>query len=201
MRVIGNREELRDLYGQPSERAVRKQLDHLDGHCRHFIERSPFLVISSTGPHGADVSPRGDPPGFARVLDPKRLLIPDRAGNNRIDTLENLLADPRVGLLFFLPGVEETLRINGRAQIVVGDALEEMALNGKTPKTGLLVEVEEAFLQCAKALIRSKLWDPATRIERRTFPSFGQILADQLREGSAAEHDRSLAEAYAKRLY
>jgi uncharacterized protein len=201
MRKIETREELRALYGAPSERAVRKQLAYLDKHCRHFVARSPFLVLSSTGPNGADVTPRGDPPGFVEVLDEKRLLIPDRAGNNRIDSLENFLHDDRVGLLFFIPGVDETLRVNGRARIVVGPELERMALNGKTPKTALLVEVEEAFLQCAKALMRSKLWDSATRIDRKTFPSLGQILADQLREGNAAELDRSLAEAYQKRLY
>jgi len=201
MRTIETGEELRALYGTPSERAIRKQLAHLDKHCRHFIERSPFLVISSMGPNGADVSPRGDPPGFVTVLDEKRLLIPDRAGNNRIDSLENILADPRVGLLFFLPGVDETLRINGRARIVVGAEVEAMALNGKAPRTALLVQVEEVFLQCAKALLRSKLWDPATRIERKSFPSFGAILADQLKEGDAAAIDRSLEEAYRTRLY
>ena len=201
MRAIESGEELRALYGRPGERAVRKQLPHIDKHCRHFIERSPFLVVASMGPNGADVSPRGDPPGFVRVLDEKRLLIPDRAGNNRIDSLENILAEPRVGLLFFLPGVDETLRINGRARIVVGAEVEAMAMGGKAPKTALLVEVDEVFLQCAKALLRSKLWDPATRIDRKTFPSFGTILADQLREGEAAEIDRSLAEAYRTRLY
>lgn len=201
MRTIETREELRALYGAPSERAIRKQLARIDKHCRHFIERSPFLVVSSTGPHGADVSPRGDPPGFVTVLDEQRLLIPDRAGNNRIDSLENILADPRVGLLFFLPGVDETLRINGRARVVVGAEVEAMALNGKAPKTALLVEVEEVFLQCAKALIRSKLWDPATRVERKSFPSFGTILADQMKEGAAAEIDRSIEEGYRTRLY
>jgi PPOX class probable FMN-dependent enzyme len=201
MQAIETREELRALYGAPSERAIRKQLAHIDKHCRHFIERSPFLVVSTMGRNGADVSPRGDPPGFVAVLDEKRLLIPDRAGNNRVDSLENILADPRVGLLFFLPGVDETLRVNGRARIVVGAEVDAMALNGKAPKTALLVEVEEVFLQCAKALLRSKLWDPATRIDRRSFPSFGAILADQLKEGDAAAIDRSLDEAYRTRLY
>jgi PPOX class probable FMN-dependent enzyme len=201
MRTIETNEELRALYGTPSERAIRKQLAHIDKHCRHFIERSPFLVIASMGPNGADVSPRGDPPGFVAVLDEKRLLIPDRAGNNRIDSLANLVADPRVGLLFFLPGVDETLRINGRARVVVGAEVEAMALGGKAPRTALLVEVEEVFLQCAKALIRSKLWDPATRIERKSFPSFGTILADQMREGDPATIDRSIDEAYRTRLY
>jgi PPOX class probable FMN-dependent enzyme len=201
MRVIETREELRALYGDPSERAIRKQLGHIDKHCRHFIERSPFLVLSSTSARGADVTPRGDPPGFVKVLDERRLLIPDRAGNNRIDSLENILEDPRVGLIFFLPGLQETLRVNGLARVVVGPELEAMALNGKTPRTALLVEVKEAFFQCAKALIRSKLWDAAAQIDRRSFPSFGEILADQLKEGDAAALDRALDEAYRTRLY
>ena len=198
MRTIETGEALRALYGTPSERAIRKQLAHLDKHCRHFIERSPFLVISSMGPNGADISPRGDPPGFVAVLDEKRLLIPDRAGNNRIDSLENILADPRVGLLFFLPGVDETLRINGRARIVVGAEVEAMALNGKAPRTALLVEVEEVFLQCAKALLRSKLWTGEHAAPKGTFPSISRMIGDQV---GLSEEEKQKREAITERAY
>ena len=201
MQAIETREALRALYGSPSERAVRKDIGRIDKHCRHFISRSPFLVLATMGPNGADVSPRGDPPGFVRVLDERRLIIPDRPGNKRLDSLENILADPRVGLLFFLPGVDETLRINGRARIVVGPELDGLEVSGRAPQTALLVEAEEVYLHCAKALIRSKLWDPATRIERARFPSFGTILADQLKESDSATIDRSLDEAYRTKLY
>jgi uncharacterized protein len=201
MERIVTREALRALYGTPSALAVKKQLPALDEHARHFIALSPFVVLATAGPHGADATPRGDPPGFVRVLDDGRLLIPDRAGNNRADSLENLLDDPRIGLLFLVPGLGESLRVNGRAAIVVGPEVEAMALNGKAPRSALLVEVEEVYFQCAKALIRSKLWDPASRIERARFPSFGRILADQLREGAAAEIDQRIDEAYRTRLY
>ena len=203
--TIEDKPALRALYGEPSERAVRKQLDRLDKHCRNFIALSPFLVIATAGADGlADASPRGDAPGFVAVLDETTLLVPDRLGNNRIDSLQNLVDNPAIGLLFLVPGINETLRVNGRARIVNDPAvLAPLAAQGKTPRSAIRVEVKEAYLQCAKALIRSRLWDPETRIERSSFPSFGRILVDQLGEDESkvAATDRSLAEAYRTRLY
>jgi PPOX class probable FMN-dependent enzyme len=202
---IADKTALRARYGEPSERAVRKQLSRLDKHCRAFIALSPFLVIATSGADGlADASPRGDAPGFVAVLDETTLLIPDRLGNNRIDSLQNLVDNPAIGLLFLVPGINETLRVNGRARIVTDPALlAPLAAQGKTPRSAIRVEVKEAYLQCAKALIRSRLWDPETRIERSTFPSFGRILVDQLGEDASRVEatDRSLEEAYRTRLY
>jgi PPOX class probable FMN-dependent enzyme len=195
--------DLRALYGEPGELAKRKVIDRLDPHCRAFIAASPFLVIGSAD-HGGrmDVSPRGDAPGFVAVLDERRLLIPDRIGNNRLDTMGNIQANPSVGLIFFVPGMNETLRVNGRATITADAALlEPLAVQGRAPKTGILVAVEEAFLHCAKALMRSKLWDPVTRIERRTFPSLGRMIADQIGGVDVAEADARVEESYRTRMY
>lgn len=196
--------ELRALYGAPSEIAARKSLQRLDEHCRHFIERSPFLCLSSAAADGtADVSPRGDAPGFVRVLDDHTLLIPDRLGNNRIDSLSNVLQNPHVGLLFLIPGIDETLRVNGLARIVLrSELLDECAVNGKTPRTGLLVEVREAFLQCAKALRRSRLWSDDSRLPRDQFPTLGKILVDQIGLTTpVAELESAIEKAYCEKLY
>lgn len=194
---------LHELYGQPLERAVKKQLSYLDRHCRAFIALSPFLVIASSAPDGAcDASPRGDAPGFVAVIDEHTLLIPDRKGNNRVDTLENVVRNGHVGLLFLVPGMDETLRINGAARVVTDEALlQPLAVRGQTPQTGLLVTVEDAYLQCGKALIRSDLWNPENHIERSTFPSMGQIMADQIAGLDAAETQCSVEEGYRTRLY
>lgn len=172
---------LRALYGEPSIRAASKVLSRLDAHCRAFIGLSPFCVLATAAADGsADCSPKGDAPGFVRVLDDETLLIPDRPGNNRVDSMSNVVENPNVGLIFFVPGMNETLRINGKAGITTdGALLEPLSVNGKRPRTGLVVKVEEAFLHCAKALMRSKLWDPERRIDRESFPSLGRILADQ----------------------
>ena len=174
---------LRTLYPQPSERARLKQLDRLDEHCRRFISLSPFLVFGSTRPgRGTDVSPRGDHPGFVRVLDDRTVAIPDRPGNNRLDTLSNLVADAEVGLLFFVPGMEETLRVNGRASLTREPALlQASAVDGKLPRMMVLVAVDQAFFHCGKALIRSRLWRDDYRIERKSFPSLGRIITEQTR--------------------
>ena len=160
--IIENAERLREIYGAPSERAVKKQLRRLDRHCRAFIARSPFLVVASADASGrCDASPKGDAPGFVAVLDDATLLIPDRLGNNRVDTLGNLLARPGIGLIFFVPGINETLRVNGRARVATEPALlEPVAVNGKVPKSGILVSVDEVYFHCGKALIRSDLWNP-----------------------------------------
>lgn len=196
-------EDLRHLYGEPSERARLKALTKLDRHCRRFIELSPFLVIGTADASGdADCSPRGDAPGFVQILDERTLAIPDRPGNNRADTLSNIIANPNVGLIFFVPGINETLRVNGRARVVTDTGiLDGMAVNGKLPKSAILVTVEQAFLHCAKALIRSRLWDPDTRVERSVYPSLGKILADQIAGVDAEVAEASIEQGYREKLY
>jgi len=194
---------IRAFFGQPSDRAVRKELRRLDKHARAFIARSPFLVIATSGPEGADASPRGDAPGFVAVLDERTLLVPDRLGNNRVDTWLNLVRNPAVGLLFLIPGVNETLRVNGRGRPVTDPALlTPLAAQGKVPRIGLLMEVDAVYLQCAKALVRSDLWNADKQIDRASFPSFGQMLADQLADGSdPVALNQSLEEGTRTRLY
>jgi PPOX class probable FMN-dependent enzyme len=201
--TIGSKDELRQRYGAPSERSLQKEMTKLDAHCRNFIALSPFLVIATSGADGlGDCSPRGDAPGFVAVLDDTTLLIPDRLGNNRTDSLRNIIDNPGIGLLFLLPGVNETLRINGTARITTDAALlASLAAQGKTPRSGLLVAVKEAYLQCGKALIRSKLWDPAIQIERTSFPSLGKILADQIGLPDVAASEQMTEEGYKTRLY
>jgi uncharacterized protein len=195
--------QLREIYGAPSERSLKKQLTRLDKHCRAFIARSPFLVIASSDPSGrCDASPKGDMPGFVQVVDDETLLIPDRLGNNRVDTIGNLLARPGVGLIFFVPGLNETLRVNGRACITTDKALlEPLAVNGKVPRSGILVSAEEVYFHCGKALIRSDLWNPEKQLRRSEFPSLGHILADQIGGISAEGAERQTAESYKTRLY
>ncbi|MCW5731287.1 MAG: pyridoxamine 5'-phosphate oxidase family protein [Alphaproteobacteria bacterium] len=195
--------KLREIYDAPSRIAVAKCLPALDRHCRDFIALSPFLVIgTSRGDGSQDVSPRGDPPGFVRVIDERTLAIPDRPGNNRLDSLGNIQDNPRVGLIFFIPGVEETLRVNGRARISLdADLLAGMAVQGKPPRSALIVEVEECYLHCAKALKRARLWGAEHRIERSRLPTLGQMVADQTGLEKAEEADRRLEESYRTRLY
>lgn len=200
---ITDAESLRDRYGEPSERAVLKQIDHIDKHCRAFIALSPFLVIGTQGADGlGDVSPKGDAPGFVLVKDENTLVIPDRPGNNRTDTLLNLLDNPGVGLIFLVPGMNETLRVNGTARIVTdAEVLAEMLVNERAPRSALVVDVKEAYLHCAKALTRSKLWADDHKIERKSFPTLGQIITDQIGSGDAAEADKGIDEAYKTKLY
>jgi PPOX class probable FMN-dependent enzyme len=178
-------------------------LARLDRHCRDVIARSPFAVLATTDGHGhVDASPRGDAPGFVSVLDDTTLLLPDRPGNNRVDSYGNIVAHPGVGLLFFVPGINETLRVNGRARVVTdGDLLAPLTAQGKVPGAGLLIEVDEVFFHCAKALMRSHLWDPATQIERKTFPSLGKIIADQTAAMAAPEADELVEHGYKTTLY
>ena len=196
--------KLRAVYRPPRARSVRKIQDRLDVHCRNFIALSPLCVISSSGADGrADASPRGDPPGsLAYVLDEQTLLLPDRPGNRRLDTFANLVERPCVGLLFLVPGLNETLRINGRAEIVTDpELLAPLAIRGKQPVSALKVTVEEAFLHCAKALIRARIWEPEARVERSRFPTYGQVLADQIAGADAAEIDADSAESARTDLY
>src|SRR5690554_2973307 len=200
---IDHLDALRDHYGNPSDNAQRKQLDRLDHHCRKLIAASPFVVIGTSNARGEqDVSPRGDPPGFVRVLDDKHLLIPDRPGNRRLDSLSNLLENPGIGLLFMIPGMNETLRVNGRGRIVTDpEVLADLAIQGKPPLSALLVEVEAAYLHCGKALIRSKLWSSEAQVDRRSLPSLGQILADQIEGLEVKEQEERLETAYRETLY
>ena len=196
---ITSEDDLRALHHAPMSRATDKVLDHLDTHCRAVIERSPFCVIATQGDGGADVSPRGDPPGFVKILDGRTLLLPDRVGNNRLDAMCNLLANPRIGMLFLVPGMGETLRINGTARITDDAAvLEPCVMQGRAPKIGLVVRVEEAFLHCAKALSRSKLWDASQHIDRATLPSYAEMLLDHVNGLTEAENARQ-SDVMAKR--
>ena len=204
MDIIEDIGEIRELYGEPSERAVKKQLTKLEKHSRAFIALSPFLVIASSDTSGrVDASPKGDAPGFVHVLDDETLLIPDRLGNNRVDTISNLLENPGVGLIFFVPGLRETLRVNGRASITTDPALlEPCAVQGKLPRSGILVKAEEVYFHCGKALIRSDLWNPEKMLNHSDFPSLGRIIAEQIGDGrSIAESEKQTAESYRTRLY
>jgi PPOX class probable FMN-dependent enzyme len=177
--LITTVERLEALYGHPSGPAVAKELDHIAPAYRKMIEAAPFVAVATAGPEGLDCSPKGDAPGFVRVLDDRTLALPDRPGNNRIDGFRNLLQDPRIALLFLIPGVGETLRVNGRASITVDpELMSSFAVNGKLPRCVLLVHVETVFFHCSKAIVRSKLWDEATKIDRKSLPSTGTIIAE-----------------------
>src|SRR5215831_323752 len=194
---------LEALYGEPFGPAIVKEIDHVNVHYRAFIESAPFFALATSGPDGLDCSPRGDAPGFVRVLDPKTLLVPDRRGNNRIDSLRNIIRDPRVALLFLIPGVGETLRIIGRASISTDPALTQgFIVNGKAPRTVLVVSVERVFYQCTKAIVRSKLWDAALHVDRKSLPSAGTILA-AISGGKMGgeEHDRAQPQRIKETLY
>jgi PPOX class probable FMN-dependent enzyme len=201
-RTITDETELRAIVGSPTNVVVSKIADHLNELTRQFIERSPFVCVATKMPDGGiDVSPRGDPPSFVRILDDRTLLIPDRPGNRIADTLTNLLADPSIGLLFLIPGVGDSFRVNGRGVITDDhDLLAPSAVEGSVPKLGILVSIEEAYTQCSKALIRSDLWNPERHVERSELPSSGEILRS-LNDPAfdAAEYDRERAERYARR--
>ena len=200
---IRSPDELRQEYGPINPLAEGKVFDRLDGFCRDFIALSPFLVLASSSASGrADASPRGDAPGFVAVIDDRTLLIPDRLGNKRVDSFANLLEAPGVGLIFLVPGIAETLRVNGRAEIT-RDAglLAPLEAGGKVPTVGLLVHVEETFFHCGKALIRSKLWDASRQVERSSFPTLGRIIAEQTRAITVEAAEKTMEEGYRTRLY
>src|SRR5437667_6719545 len=167
--IVTSVEQLERIYGEPYGPSLAKEADRITTHYRAFIEAAPFFALASGGPDGLDCSPRGDAPGFVRVHDEKTLLIPDRRGNNRIDTLRNILHDPRVALLFLIPGCGETIRVNGRAAISTNPALAPgFIVDGKTPRAVIIVAVDRVYFQCAKAIVRSKLWDASRHIERKS---------------------------------
>jgi uncharacterized protein len=202
-RAITDEAQLREILGGgPTEVVASKISDRLNHLTRQFIERSPFVCVGTSSPDGGlDVSPRGDPAGFVRILDDRTLLIPDRPGNRIADTLTNLLKDPRIALLFLLPGVGDTFRVNGTAEIIDDpELLADSAVAGKVPKLGLLVAIEEAYTQCPKALIRSELWNPERHIDRSELPRNGEILR-LLNDPSfdVEQYERERKERYARR--
>jgi PPOX class probable FMN-dependent enzyme len=206
-RQVTSISELRGMVGSPSERAVRKQLAALDVHCRAFIEHSPFMLMGTAGLDGrCDVSPKGDRPGFVLIEDDTTVVIPDRPGNKRFDSLQNILQNPHVGLLFLIPGMDETLRVNGTATLVQDeDLLQRLAVDGKPPVLAIVVHVEEAFLHCGRSSLRAQVWDAARYFPREGMPSLSRMIADQTRpaERPQAEHEQliqageiTIAEAY-----
>ena len=206
MDFIVSHDDLRTVYNTPDPTAnsIRKELRKLDGHSKAFISRSPFVLIGSSDAKGnADVTPKGDKPGFASILDDNTIAIPDRPGNNRLDTLENIIVNPAVGLLFLIPGMNETLRVNGEAKITVDAGLRErLVVDGKPPISVVVVTVKAAYMHCAKAFMRSELWKPESWPDRNSMPTLGQILHDQLSlEETPAEMDRWLDDAYAKSMW
>ena len=179
MTLIRSEQELEALYGRPSEAATVKVVDRLVPSYRAFVEASPFMVLSTVGPEGVDGSPRGDKPGFVRVQDERTLLVPDRRGNNRVDSLRNVVRDPRVALLFMVPGAGNTLRVNGRAVLSIEPALlASFAVEEKAPRSVMVVAVQEVYFQCSRALMRSDLWNPARHVADGKLPTPGQILAE-----------------------
>ena len=198
-------EQLRAIVGEVSPLAKAKDIGRLDEHCRTYIAHSPFALLGTASAAGlCDVSPRGDLPGFVRVLDDHTLVLPERPGNRRTDSLSNIIENPQVGLIFLVPGIEETLRVNGRACISAdAELLAAMAVQGKTPRLAIVVEVREAYLHCAKAFRRSQLWDPSRYAERGELPSLGRILRDQLHveDCTVEELDAQLETSYRASLY
>jgi PPOX class probable FMN-dependent enzyme len=202
--IIEDISEIREIYGYPMERTVKKQLPRLEKHSRAFIAMSPFIVMATCDAEGrCDASPKGDAPGFVTVLDDETLLIPDRLGNNRVDSIGNILEHPRVGLIFLVPGLRETLRVNGRAQITTDpELLAATAFNEKTPRSGILVTADEVYFHCGKAMIRSDLWNPEKHVARDAFPSLGIVIADQIGQRvEPKEAERATEESYRTRLY
>lgn len=178
MKIVQDETELEALYGRPLDAATVKVMDRVTPEYRPFIERSPFALLATVGPEGVDCSPRGDLAGFVRISDDRTLMIPDRRGNNRVDSLRNIVRDPRAALLFMLPGLGNTLRVNGRAVVCVEpDLLQSFSVEGKAPRSVVVLSIQEVYFQCARALVRSGLWDPARHLDAGDFPSAGQILA------------------------
>jgi PPOX class probable FMN-dependent enzyme len=193
---------LRQHYADPQERAVKKQIAALDIHCRRFIGLSPFVLLaSSDAGHNLDASPRGGEPGFVKVADEHTLLLPDSPGNNRLDSFQNIVATGKVGLLFLIPGIDETLRVNGSAVLSqTGDDIAACTTERRAPKLVVRITVEAAYLHCAKAFMRSKLWDPAARVDRSVLPTAGQMIGDQTGIATAPETQEAMVQRYAPDL-
>lgn len=201
--VISDLGTLEALYGQAHPPSLLKEVDHIHPVYRPFIESAPFVALATSGPGGLDVTPRGDAPGFVHIEDDRTLLLPDRRGNNRLDSLRNILTDPRVALLFLIPGIGETLRVNGRARIVITPTLlERFAVDGKQPRTVLEISVETVYFQCSKALVRSGLWKAETQVQRNSLPSAGTMLAETSRSQIDGEaYDRAAPARTIETLY
>lgn len=200
---ITHETQLAELFPAPKQASVAKELDHVDANYAAWIRAAPFLVLCTAGKDGLDASPRGDPAGFVEVAGPKTLLLPERRGNNRLDSVRNLLVDARVALIFFIPGMGETLRVNGRARVSADPALlARFELHGQRPKLVLVIQVEAAFFQCSRALVRSDFWNPERHVARGTLPSPGQILAEATAGGiDGAAYDRELPGRVRETLY
>jgi hypothetical protein len=196
-------EQLEALYGEKMPAAVVKEIDHINGSYRKLIEAAPFVAVATSGPEGLDCSPKGDAPGFVRILDAKTPAIPDRPGNNRLDGFRNIVRDPRIALLFLIPGVGETLRVNGRAAISIDpELMQSFAVNGKLPRCVLIVHIETVYFHCSKAIIRSKLWDASTQVDRKNLPSTGTIIAELSQGRLGGEtYDREAPEKIKAQLY
>ena len=203
MSIIATVEELEAIYGFPGDASTVKVADRITPSYRVLIEKSPFAALATSGPEGLDCSPRGDLPGFVRIHDDKTLMIPDRRGNNRIDSLRNIVRDPRTALLFLIPGSGSTLRINGRARVSAEAALlESFGVGGKTPRTVIVMTVEEIYFQCARAIVRSDLWNPDKRVDPKTLPTPGQILAEMSENRvGGEEYDRAWPERARQSLW
>ena len=203
MSTITTLDELEAIYGQPLEQSLIKEVPYITPHYRAMIEASPFALLATSGPEGLDCSPRGDLPGFVRFHDERTLMLPDRRGNNRTDSLRNIIRDPRVALLFLIPGVGNTLRVNGRAHLSTDpDLLESFVVEGKSPRSVVVIQVESAYFQCARALVRSDLWNPDKHRDPDSLPTSGQILAalSENRLGGA-EYDRTWCDRAGKTLW
>lgn len=202
MTTIDTQDALRQRYAQPMERAVKKEIPALDVHCRRFIALSPFVLLATgSADHQLDASPRGGAPGFVQVVDDHTLLLPDAPGNNRLDSFQNIVATGQVGLLFLIPGVDETLRVNGRAVLSTAQAdIAACTTEKRAPKLVVRVAVQAAYLHCAKAFMRSRLWDPAARVARDLLPTAGQMIGDQTGLHVAPETQEEMARRYAPDL-
>ncbi len=178
--IISSEKELREIMGHPNEIVLNKTIDYIDDNCRKFIDKSPFITIATSDSNGSfDVSPKGDPAGFVKILNDKTLAIPDRPGNRKADTLTNIIQNPNIGLIFLIPGIRETLRVNGAAKIVTdSNILESLSCNGKVPSLAIIVDVQEAFMHCAKCIIRSKLWSTTNDNMEQKMPTLGKVLID-----------------------
>ena len=200
--IVTTEAELEALYGLPSGAAVIKEIDHISDHYRAFIELSPFVILATSGPEGLDCTPRGDPAGFVRVVDKHTVMLPDRRGNNRLDTLRNIVRDPRIGLLFLIPGVGRTLRINGRAAISTDPALcDSFTMEGKAPRCVIVVTAERVYTQCQKALVRSHIWDPSRFRTEADLPSSGTIMQALQADFDAATYDREYPQRLKETIY
>ena len=203
MHRVTSLEQLDELYGTPVQAAIAKEIDYISDHYKTFIDKAPFVVLATVGPEGLDCSPRGDPAGFVRVQDRKTVLIPDRRGNNRVDALRNIVRDPRISLLFMIPGIGNTLRINGRAEISIDPELcASFAMQGKPPRSVLVVTADRVYFQCPKALVRSRLWSKEAQISPSELPTAGEILQAITQGGfDGAAYDQAYPQRLKETIY